>query len=89
MTTLQERLAVANTEQATLTDKENTQRITEELETNSLRIRQDLADILGCGANNVPEWYIAQNPQLLMGLDNLQRSAGAELAKADLRENFR
>ena len=88
MTTLQERLAHANTAQTELSDKENTQRITEEMETNSLRVRQDLADILGCSATNIPEWYISQNPTLLMSLDNLTRSAGAALAKADLRQNF-
>jgi len=61
MTTLQEQLAQANTAETELTDKENIQRTTGNMETNSLRVRQDLADILGCSASNVPEWYIAQN----------------------------
>ena len=88
MTTLQERLEGANTAQTELTDKENAQRITQEMESNSLRVRQDLADILGCSVSNVPQWYIDQNPTLLMSLDGLTRSAGSALAKADLRQNF-
>lgn len=89
MTTLQERLNQANTAQSAISQEDNTRRLEEELLTNSLRVRNQLARILGCDAEDVPEWYTSKHPHILMNLDELERSRSSALAKQDLRNHFK
>lgn len=89
MTTLQERLQGANQAQANTSQEDVTRRLEEDLKTNSLRVRNQLGRVLGCHADEVPEWYTTKHPHILMNLDELERGRSSALAKQDLRNHYK